>query len=210
MQVLALEVGLAGQPINRSKTFGIAIAAPSYNVQGRRYEVAEHIPFESSTTFTANLYIPGDWLDAYPGSAACTELHGSNNDGCGRATEFAIELAFDAGDGSAPTPTVTARAGFDNRDASKSNVGPAPFFYLQLDGAPTLDASWPDIERATPFGTVFGWKSNIDASIVPIDNLVRRDDWNQFSITVRRFNWDIFSVWYSRPDNCTEVVAVEW
>lgn len=212
-QALALEVGLSGQPDARLAASGgdTTYLGDSYNYQGRRFQIDEPISVDTGTTVTASLYIPGDWIDAYPGSAACSAI-AVNSSSCARVAEFAVELAVDSNN--ARVPTMVARAGFDNRDPANAAVGPAPFLYITLDGPATLTSDW--VQTATglkgamlvPGGNLkgLGWASNQNVLTVPT-NLLRRNDWNQFSITVRRHDWDPMG-WASRK--CRETLTIEW
>ncbi|KAL4544817.1 hypothetical protein Ndes2526B_g00758 [Nannochloris sp. 'desiccata'] len=214
--VLAIEVGSSGQPSARQQTFGdTTLEAEEYNFQGRRHQVAEFIPDATSTTFTASLYIPEDWIDAYPGSSLCSSQNPSNPDACARNTEFAVEFA--ASDGSTVTPTINIRAGFDNRDSTKVDVGPAPFLYLAFDGPIVGNAEWNSTvsgktgKYAAYFplkNPLYGWETTETYVRDQIgQNMLRRNDWNQFSFTVRRYPGDPVA---STSRLCAETFNIEW
>ncbi|KAG7669041.1 hypothetical protein KSW81_004051 [Nannochloris sp. 'desiccata'] len=214
--VLAIEVGSSGQPSARQQTFGdTTLEAEEYNFQGRRHQVAEFIPDATSTTFTASLYIPEDWIDAYPGSSLCSSQNPSNPDACARKTEFAVEFA--ASDGSTVTPTINIRAGFDNRDSTKVDVGPAPFLYLAFDGPIVGNAEWNSTvsgktgKYAAYFplkNPLYGWETTETYVRDQIgQNMLRRNDWNQFSFTVRRYPGDPVA---STSRLCAETFNIEW
>ena len=209
-QVLSVEVGSSGQPAARQAANGnnASLASNAYNVQGRRYQVLESIPYNDSVVFTASLFVPGDWISTYPSSSACTTAHPSNPPGCSRKAEFSIDLAYDTGS-TINAPVLTLRAGFDNSNPSNANTGVAPFFYLVADGPATLLSAWNDssIQSRMPSNDqiIWGWSQYVN--VTPTMTSFRSNDWNTFTITLRRFEWDPMS---NGARNCTETVVVEW
>ena len=208
---MALEVGLNGQPDVRVAASGgdTTYLDDSYNYQGRRFQLDEPISMDTGTTFTTSLYIPGTWLDAYPGSAACTSADSAS---CARVAEFAVEMAANTND--VRVPTIIARAGFDNRNPDDATLTPAPFLYVKVNGPSTLTSDWNvtaaglDVAIGVPEGNMKtkGWASNQNVLTLPT-NLLKRDDWNQFSITVKRHDWDPMAP-ISRK--CQETLTFEW
>ena len=203
--VLALAVGPEGQPAARMATTGdSSLAEDRYNTQGRRYamDVPIGLPPTLAVTATASLYVPRDWVDAAPGTAGC--LDGA---GCGRSTEFAVEIGLQTG--GAFSPTFYAHMGFDNRAANLSSTG--PYLYLAVDG-PLIDQNgtagvWPKSPLGSQLSFAFPNKYRHPAETWA--GVLRTDDWNDFTFTVRRRKGD-WGVMDGVNRGCVETMTMEW
>lgn len=169
-----------------------------YNMQGREYNAMQVIPVSSTITLTASLYIPGDWIDNNPAATVC-----QGNDSCIRNAEFGIELGYQINQ-SYSSPVFTTKFGFDNRLANASSNG--PYLYLLLNGYATETPGWP----YSPLGTKlkFAFPSNLEPVPGWEGNIIQRDAWNQFSVSLGLWNYD-YAV-NPTPRHCQQVLMMRW
>lgn len=198
-QVLLLEVGANGQPESRVSAFNDSLLSSStYNMQGREYTTVQDIPVNNTITLTASLYIPGEWIDNNPAASSC-----QGNTSCIRNAEFGIELGYQVNQ-SYTRPAFTSKFGFDNRLTNSSGNG--PYLYLLLDGYATETPSWP----YSPLGTklIFAFPSILGPVPGWEGNIINRDGWNQFSVSLGLWNHDW--AWNPTFRNCQQVLMIRW
>ena len=209
--MLAVGVGPAGQPSVRAATFNdAALANQKYNMQGRRYAVDQSLDALNSFTFTASLFVPGQWIDGAPGKPGC-ELEG---EGCARVALVDVELgdAHGAVDSSQFTPTLSIRMGFDNRVGAVGSGGSYNYASLSL-GGPIIEAAsgtyeWPTSSKGTQLASPT-WQPKWE-HVAGWEGALKKDAWNHFSLEVMLTNTDtVFNVDGSRR-GCKQMIRVQW
>ena len=202
--ILGLFVGPQGQPDSRVDMFGDPeLLNSKYDWQGMKYTVNRQLPLGVGVTVTASIYIPKSWVTGAPGSNGCLE----DDFACARAVDFAIELGY--GPSGSREPTFRLHAGFDNRDADFQNYG--PFVYLYADGPITDKLETPGVWPFSELGTLlaFAFPGSLPRKIPAWADVVKLDDWNDFSINVQRSDFD-FAIYQGKARGCTEVMLFQW
>lgn len=201
--VLELGLGKQGQPDARVTAFNNASLSDSiYNKQGRRYSFNQDIPAGVGITVTANVFIPGQWIDAAPNTSACFD-----GAGCGRAAWFEVELGLS--DSGFIQPVLTARMGFDSRYANLS--GDNSYLFATL-GGPLLEGPRnASIYPYSPLGTyLMDAPGRFMKPVIGWANALRRDSWNEFSLTLQHFPYDTILLSNGSARNCQETMRIEW
>ena len=197
--MLALRVGPGGKPSVRAAAFSDpSLTATNYDIQGRRYAVNRTLTTNwDGTSFTASLYVPGEWIDNAPGTPGC-ELE---SDGCQRATFFEVEFGEnrDVSDGGF-RPVLTSRFGFDNRVAGGVNN----FVNMTLDATALAGTTYPYSAKGTLLDNFA-----LGSKFVGWEGILQRNAWNNFTLEVLLLNTDRSS-FYAGSRTCSQTMRFIW
>jgi hypothetical protein len=201
---LALTAGPRGQPGARVSVFGDeSLRSDEYNWQGMKYTHDSIIDLDDGVMVTASLFIHREWIDSSPGSLGCV----TDPTECAVATEFAVDLGL--GPSGSREHIFRLHIGFDNRDEAWRDYG--PFLYMYLDGPLVeqygVEGVWP----STSLGTLlaFGFPGTKPRQVQRWKDIVRYDEWNDFTFSVRRISGDAGSYKGVRR-GCMETAKIEW